>query len=298
MQVNLIENNLSVHGQGTANVSKGEGMIEVVVAPQAGLASGSYFLEYSLTDSSSNSQSTLVRGERVPIRISSLVSQDFMVAVPVALRIPAGDIFRVTISYAAAGDREVHLDLLDVKSNRLAGAVQPLAAGSGIRDLTISYPSASPGQYLVRVGITAPQQTSAQTVVSSPDFPINVVALDYQQWIESYWGIVLANDPVDPQQDPDGDGSSNYNEFVALTNPRDGTDCLKTQVTMAAGQLTVSWGSAMGRAYQLFHTSDLRGKTWSPVGNMLIGTGQRFQVSINPDTTNPQGFYQVQVIKP
>src|SRR5207249_4600112 len=120
-----------------------------LVTPQARLASGSYFLQCSLTNSATDSRSTLVHGERVPIRIGSLVIQDFIAAAPVTIRISAGDVFRVAVSYAVAGDREVHLDLLDVRSNRLAGAVQPLAAGSGIQDMIISYPGASPGQYLV-----------------------------------------------------------------------------------------------------------------------------------------------------
>ena len=119
-----------------------------------------------------------------------------------------------------------------------------------------------------------------------------------RQALEHLWARVFANDPVDPERDADGDGISNINEFVALTNPRDGTDFLSSQLTTASGKLIVSWQSAIGRAYQLFRTADLRSNSWSPVGNLMIGTGQRLQVAINPDSTTPQEFYQVQVIKP
>ena len=62
---------------------------------------------------------------------------------------------------------------------------------------------------------------NARAVAWSADQRITVVGSDYQQWIDSYWGVVLGNDPVNPQDDPDGDGASNAEEFIARTNPRD-----------------------------------------------------------------------------
>ena len=298
VQVNLLDGTLTLRGHGSASISQSEGMVEVIVIPQAGLASGDYFLESFLTTSSTNSLSVLAHGERVPILIAELASQDRIMAVPITATVPVGEVFRVALSYAAAGNRELHVDLFDANSNWLASAVQPVSLGSGIRDMVISYPSASPGQYIMRAFVTALQQTSAQMLASSPEVRVSMLALDYQQWIESNWGLVLANDPVDPEQDPDSDGVTNINEFVALTNPRDATSRLKTQLSMTPGQLTVNWPSTVGRSYQLFRTSDLRSNLWSPVGNVMSGTGQSLQVIRNREAATPNEFYRVQVFKP
>jgi hypothetical protein len=292
--VNLLDSGYNWHGGGMFSVSRGDGLLDVPVVGQAGVTNGNYVLESFLSNSSTNWQSPMARSPNFPVRVIPAVQQDLINAVAQPPTLPAGEVFRFVVDYAAAANRDLHIDLFDANTNFLAGALQPVPPGSGFRDMTISFPEAQPGEYFITAFITPTGQSWTQASAWSADRRVTVVGLDYQWWLASHWGVVLGNDPVNPQDDPDGDGASNADEFAAMTNPRNGADVLKAQISKAGSRLTVSWRSAVGCHYQLVHSPNLSSGVWTPVGGPLIGTGEVIQVPVGEESET--GFHRVQVV--
>jgi hypothetical protein len=296
--VNLLDGGHNWHGGGTLSVSRGDGWEDVAVVLQPGITSGTYLLECFLSDSSANWRNPMARSESFPIQVVTVVNQDRIEVIPQPAFLPAGEVVRFLVRYAAVTNRDLHIDLFDAHTNFLAGNVQPVPPGSGVCDMTLSLPDAPPGRYFATAFITPTGQPWTQALAWSADRRLTLLATDYQNWLESHWGLVMASDPVDPEQDADGDGVNNHNEFIALTSPRDGVDFFKTRMTMGTGAATVSWWSALGRSYQLFRTADLRSTAWIPVSSVLTGTGQLLQVPIDRAAISLNEFYRVQVLKP
>lgn len=99
-----------------------------------------------------------------------------------------------------------------------------------------------------------------------------------------------------PSDDPDGDGVSNTDEFVAGTLPRDGNDFLAIQAQQDGARTVVSWPSKAGRYYQLYATHDF--SAWTALTAILPGAGARLSVTPLEHTQPQAAFYRVQVTLP
>jgi hypothetical protein len=93
--------------------------------------------------------------------------------------------------------------------------------------------------------------------------------------------------------DPDGDGHSNYAEFMAGTNPLDGISHLNLNCVSAPSS-ALSWPSIFGKLYSVECSSTLFGGSWSTIGTNLGGTGQMMQFS-DPNPAGGMRFYRVKV---
>jgi hypothetical protein len=208
--------------------------------------------------------------------------------------IPAGEVFRFEVDYAASTVRDLHIDLFDASTNYLASALQPVTPGSGICDMTISFPKAAPGDYFISAYMTPANQPLNEAVAWSNERHLTVISTAYEQWIESQWGIVLQNDPVRPQDDPDGDGASNADEFRTQTDPRNAQSVLRLSLARTEAGLIVSWPSVAGHSYQLLESASPVGESWLPVGGPLVGTGAPLVLEVGP-ASNP-AFFRVQLV--
>jgi hypothetical protein len=76
-----------------------------------------------------------------------------------------------------------------------------------------------------------------------------------------------------PTVDTDGDGASDWAEFVAGTNPTNGVSRLVVlpPETAGPGRVRVKWESAAGHGYRVLGSSDAR--TWAPVTDWLRSAG-------------------------
>jgi hypothetical protein len=76
------------------------------------------------------------------------------------------------------------------------------------------------------------------------------------------------------ETDTDGDGASDWSEFLAGTNPKDPQSSLWLNGPQFQPNRTVrfTWPSAPGREYRFEVSDDL--STWLPVGEPQRGTGQ------------------------
>jgi len=95
-------------------------------------------------------------------------------------------------------------------------------------------------------------------------------------WRLLYFGTV-SNILSAANADPDGDGASNWQEFVAGTNPLDATSLFQfLPATSAGSAFTLQWPSVVNKSYTLQYSSALGGG-WTTVASNMIGNGQVLQ---------------------
>ena len=100
--------------------------------------------------------------------------------------------------------------------------------------------------------------------------------------------------------DADGDGFSNYQEYVAGTDPTNAADAfqIRTASALASG-FKVSFQSVLFRNYSLYYTSDLSSGSWAvvPGQNAVLGDGGVDTLSDTNKAGGPR-FYRVSVSLP
>jgi hypothetical protein len=105
---------------------------------------------------------------------------------------------------------------------------------------------------------------------------------------------------VDPNADPDGDGSSNAQEYLAGTDPNSASSNLQiTSFSFAPGGTTtsVTWNSVPNRYYYLQKELTLS-LSWVDSGLGLIGSGGTTTGVGYSDTNAPSRFFRVQAVRP
>ena len=111
----------------------------------------------------------------------------------------------------------------------------------------------------------------------------------YDNWAAGWFG---GGGNAAPNADPDGDGVSNYNEFVAGTNPLDAADKFQiVGVNPPSGQtpVTVTIKGSLGRHYTLQRTASLSPVSWQAVDALSATTDG--QIITLKDTGN-SGVFQ------
>jgi len=117
-------------------------------------------------------------------------------------------------------------------------------------------------------------------------------------WELTYFG----HTGVDPNADPDDDGMSNFQEYLAGTNPTNGADYLAiTAKTFSPNgtNASLTWNSTPARYYYILKTPSLAAPSWTDSGLGLItpsagaSTTRSFTNSIS---TND--FFRVQALRP
>jgi hypothetical protein len=293
--VTLVDDTSRQVGRGIVAVPKGDGRIDVPLALPSEAATGTRWLEAFLSDSSENLNTPITHSSKLSLPIRSSTDIDLIGAAAEPSVVPTGEVLRFEVGYAASTNRDLHIDLFDASTNYLDSAVQPVVAGSGVCDMTISFPQAAPGEYFISAFMSPTGQSWTQAVAWSQQQRVTIIGTAYQQWAESFWGTVLENDPIRPQDDPDGDGATNAYEFLTQTDPRNGQSVLKVNLARTKTGLTVSWPSVAGRTYQLLQSTNANGGLWTPLDGPLTGTGTVIEVAVNPKGSI--SFYRVQFVK-
>ena len=98
---------------------------------------------------------------------------------------------------------------------------------------------------------------------------------------------------------PDGDGFSNLQEYVADTKPTNALSRFQIQSTTNAAGLTLSFLSSASRKYTLFYRTNLTSGAWTNIPSQtdIPGSGA-VEVFTAPTSTSPQCFYRIGVRVP
>lgn len=117
------------------------------------------------------------------------------------------------------------------------------------------------------------------------------------------WQLLnFGNTNVNPNADPDGDGMSNQQEYLAGTNPNNANSDLEiTSFSSAPGGTTanVTWESVLARNYYIQKRLNLNtGFSWLDSGLGLISPDGASTTRTFSDTNAPMRFYRVQAVRP
>jgi hypothetical protein len=96
-------------------------------------------------------------------------------------------------------------------------------------------------------------------------------------WRLLYFGTV-SNALSAAGADPDGDGASNWQEFVAGTNPQDATSVFKFLPALSSpgSSFTLQWPSVVNKNYTVQSSASAEGG-WSAMASNLVGNSQVLQ---------------------
>lgn len=148
------------------------------------------------------------------------------------------------------------------------------------------------GVYQLRLTVTDGQLND------SDDLQVTVEGIDpYAEWASQHFTSEEAGDPLisGPHADPDGDGFSNEQEFIAGTDPRDPTSYLHVEaVYLEDGRLVIRFEAVGGKAYTVFGRDDLQGSSWERVLDLSPqATTEMIEVADPAQGSQPRRFYRL-----
>jgi hypothetical protein len=107
-------------------------------------------------------------------------------------------------------------------------------------------------------------------------------------WWEILNGLVVGVN--DAALDPDGDGMTNGQEYLARTNPSDGASALRLTAALVANGLWLSFEAQADLAYTLQYTPTLTSPTWQPLQQVPAAPTNRLVNLTNTPLSLPRFF--------
>lgn len=98
-------------------------------------------------------------------------------------------------------------------------------------------------------------------------------------WQQMYWGDDPAQWPA-ASADSDGDGATNYMEFLHGTDPTDAASVLKMEIVSTAQGLRLSWNTQAGFVYQVQLSTNVN-YTWTNFGSARFAPGTTDSIPIS-----------------
>lgn len=99
-----------------------------------------------------------------------------------------------------------------------------------------------------------------------------------------------------PDDDPDGDGQSNYKEWIAGTDPKDARSYLRVESPQGNGNdYNISFPTVAGKTYAIEYKNDLTDVQWDLL-TTVAGTGGVLQVTDTDAALRAKRFYRIRIV--
>jgi sugar lactone lactonase YvrE len=110
------------------------------------------------------------------------------------------------------------------------------------------------------------------------------------------WFGTISNALSAANADPDGDGASNWDEYVAGTNPLDATSVFQflPGSSFAPSGFTLQWPSVVNKHYTVQCSSSISPGNWTTLATNILGNGQTMQWT-DTNATGQAQFYRALV---
>ena len=203
-----------------------------------------------------------------------------------------------TDATCAVGDQ---LNCVMVESSGMLIATEPFTVGGARESQTLTLKMVDVKRYVSQDG--SKTNEVAQAYVDA----IQAWMEDDEELDEQFRGK-----PYDPFADYDNDGSSNYAEYLAGTNPFDPSDRLKItafSISRASGTAALSFEYVGGHVYGVKTTTDLTNPAWMAQKVRTSESGEELTliapsadleamgtitIYMTPATDAPQGFFWIE----
>jgi hypothetical protein len=101
------------------------------------------------------------------------------------------------------------------------------------------------------------------------------------------------HNPLDAAFDPDHDGMTNLEEYLAGTNHLDANSHLRLDGIIMGGNVTLSFEAVAGRTYSVLHASSLSPATWTKLADVPAQVVTQTVNVSGPPTTQAARFYRL-----
>ena len=121
---------------------------------------------------------------------------------------------------------------------------------------------------------------------------------ELENWRAEHFGTTADSGDAADAADPDGDGWTNLDEYIAGTGPNDPASLFKiAQLQAGDGEFTITFPSALGRTYTVERSYTLETGSWVALPGETPGTGETLPVTDTDPTESPRRFYRVVVTR-
>jgi Tol biopolymer transport system component len=114
-------------------------------------------------------------------------------------------------------------------------------------------------------------------------------------WLTQYFGhpTAQAGDQSRAQDDPDGDGLTNLQEYLAGTDPTNPASVLRVQITVDVSSVSavLTWAAAPGRSYGVQYKDSLTDPVWIDAAGSVSISGGQGSIVVTP--VQPSRYYRI-----
>jgi hypothetical protein len=143
--------------------------------------------------------------------------------------------------------------------------------------------------------VVATNQANIAPGVLSPSGTLTVLADADKDGLPDAWETAHGldpNDPADGALDPDGDGMTNWEEYIAGTDHLDPASYLKVELSNPTGPATVWFTAVSNKTYTVEYTDDLEGGAWMKLRDIAHQPVTRTE-QVPDSSPGPQRYYRL-----